>query len=193
MITGLFICFGAVLFLRRFELSETGVFLIDFVIGFIVVSIILGALIVIRQWNWISWICDRLYEKGILRSLLKSGRLHVRLFENLIFGFYRKYPGRFFPLCFLQVLFHSLGVLEVWFILSRISQAFPQFSTAFFLESTSRLITIVFKLIPFLIGVDEAGAEFITEALAIGAGIGVTLAIIRKGRILFLGGSRNDF
>ncbi len=49
----------------------------------------------------------------------------------------------------------------------------------------SRLITIVFKLIPFLIGVDEAGARFVTEILALGAGVGVTLAIIRKGRILF--------
>ena len=47
------------------------------------------------------------------------------------------------------------------------------------------MITIVFKLIPFVIGVDEAGAQYITDTLAIGAGIGVTLAIIRKGRILF--------
>ena len=49
----------------------------------------------------------------------------------------------------------------------------------------SRLITIVFKLIPFVIGVDEAGAQFVGETVAIGAGIGVTLAVIRKGRILF--------
>jgi hypothetical protein len=43
----------------------------------------------------------------------------------------------------------------------------------------------VFKLVPFLIGVDEAGAQFVGETVALGAGIGVTLAIIRKGRILF--------
>ncbi|MDQ3063902.1 MAG: hypothetical protein M3R14_13735, partial [Acidobacteriota bacterium] len=46
-------------------------------------------------------------------------------------------------------------------------------------------ITIVFKLVPFLVGIDEAGAQFITETLALGAAVGVTLAIIRKGRILF--------
>jgi hypothetical protein len=39
--------------------------------------------------------------------------------------------------------------------------------------------------VPFLIGVDEAGAQFVAETVAIGASIGVTLAIIRKGRILF--------
>ena len=67
----------------------------------------------------------------------------------------------------------------------KVSEAYPTLLTAFLLESVSRLITIVFKLIPFVIGVDEAGAQFVTETLAIGAGIGVTLAIIRKGRILF--------
>jgi hypothetical protein len=61
----------------------------------------------------------------------------------------------------------------------------PDLQTSFLLESVSRIITIVFKLIPFVIGVDEAGAQFVTETLAIGASIGVTLAVIRKGRILF--------
>jgi hypothetical protein len=85
-------------------------------------------------------------------------------------------------------LFHSLGIFEVWFIISRISEAIPAFSTAFFLESMSRLVTIVFKLIPFLVGVDEAGAEFIVETLAVGTGIGVTMAIVRKGRTIFYAG-----
>jgi hypothetical protein len=39
--------------------------------------------------------------------------------------------------------------------------------------------------VPFLIGVDEAGAQFVAENLALVAGIGVTLAIVRKGKLLF--------
>ncbi len=81
--------------------------------------------------------------------------------------------------------YHLIGILEVWFVLSRISDAFPSLYSSFLLESISRLITIVFKLIPFLIGVDEVGAQFVAETLALGAGVGVTLAIVRKGRILF--------
>jgi hypothetical protein len=185
LVTGLFICFGAFAFLRQFQLDPTFVYLIDFIIGFIILSIIVGVLMVVRQWHWASSICESLYKRGVLTRILDSGRLQVRLFENLIYGFYRKHPRRFFPILLLQIAFHSLGILEVWFILTRINETFPQFSTAFFLESMSRLITILFKLIPFLVGVDEAGAEFIVETLAIGAGIGVTLAIIRKGRILF--------
>jgi hypothetical protein len=108
----------------------------------------------------------------------------VRLFENLIYGFYRRYPNRFLPICLIEATFHLLGVFEVWFILNRISEN-ASLLNAFLLESVSRLITIVFKLVPFLIGVDEAGAQFVAETVAAGVGIGVTLAIIRKGRILF--------
>lgn len=188
LVTGTFICFGAFAFLRQFQLEPSFVYLIDFIIIFIIFCISLGILIVVRQWHWASSICEWLYNRGILKSILKSGRLQVRLFENLIYGFYRKYPKRFFPLCILQIVFHLLGIFEVWYILSRISEIFPTFSTAFFLESMSRLITIVFKLIPFLVGVDEAGAEFIVETLAVGTGIGVTMAIIRKGRTIVWAG-----
>lgn len=184
-VTGLFISIGAFAFLRRFELDPGLIYLIDFIIAFIVFCILLGALMIVRQWHWASSICEWLFNRGILTSILDSGRLQVRLFENFIYGFYRKYPKKFFPLCLLQVLFHTLGVFEVWFILTKIGETIPAFSSAFFLESMSRLITIVFKLIPFLVGVDEAGAEFIVENLAIATGIGVTLAIIRKGRTIF--------
>ncbi len=47
------------------------------------------------------------------------------------------------------------------------------------------MITILFKLIPFVIGVDEAGAQFVGETVALAAGIGVTMAVIRKGRVIF--------
>ncbi|MEZ5345430.1 MAG: lysylphosphatidylglycerol synthase domain-containing protein [Pyrinomonadaceae bacterium] len=182
--TGLFICLGAFAFLRRFELPETYIVFIDLLILLIILSMMFGILMVVRQWHWMSGICNWLFRKGVLKSILERGRVQVRLFEDLIFGFYRKYPRRFFPITILEVLFHFLGIVEVWFILSRLSSVIPEISTAFYLETISRLITILFKLVPFVVGVDEAGSGFITETLAIGAGIGVTLAIVRKGRII---------
>lgn len=184
-VTSILIIFGAFSFLRTFELEQGWIITIDVLIGVLIFLLFLGILMVIRQWHFASSFCEWLYNRHIGRSFLESGRLQVRLFENLIYGFYRRYPKRFLPIILLQVAFHALGVLEVWFILSKLSEAIPSLFTAFLLESVSRLITIVFKLIPFVIGVDEAGAQFVTETLAIGAGIGVTLAIIRKGRILF--------
>ena len=185
LVTSIFLILGALTFIRSFHLDDAWIATIDVIIGVMGVLIVLGVLMVIRQWHFASEICEWLYQKGIGRRFLENGRLEVRLFENLIYGFYRRYPKRFIPICLLETGFHLLGILEGWFILSRISEASPEFLTAFLLESVSRLITIVFKLVPFLIGVDEAGAQFVTETLALGAGVGIAIAIIRKGRILF--------
>jgi hypothetical protein len=185
LVTGLFIAFGAFAFLRNFELPSVWVLTIDALIFFVLFLIAFGVLMVIRQWHLLSSLCNWFYNRHVGRRILEDGRRQVRLFEDLIFGFYRENPRRFLPIFFIQIVFHALGVLEVLFILSRLSETVPTFYGAFLLESVSRLITIVFKLVPFLIGVDEAGAQFVAETLALAAGIGVTLAIIRKGRILF--------
>ncbi len=181
--TSLFLIGGAFTLLRTFTLDEGWVWTIDVLIIAILVVLSFLVLLVVRQWHFASETCEWLYSKGIATGLLEHGRLQVRLFENFIYGFYRRYPKRFIPICLIEAVFHLLGILEVWFILERISS--PNLLSAFLLESVSRLITIVFKLIPFLIGVDEAGAQFIAETVAMTAGIGVTLALIRKGRILF--------
>lgn len=185
IVTGLFIILGAVNFLRNFDLPEGWIFSIDVFIAAIFILIFFIILMVLRQWHFASEICEKLYERGIGTRFLENGRMQVRLFENLIYGFYRRYPRRFLPIILLQVAFHSLGIIEAWFILSRISEQIISFYTAFLLESVNRVTLTLFKLVPFLVGVDEAGAQFVTETLALGAGVGVTLAIIRKGRVLF--------
>ncbi len=185
LITGLFIAFGAFAFLRSFDLAEGWVWTIDFLVAVIFLLILVGVLMVARRWHWASSLCEWLYNRGFGKKFLERGRGQVREFENLIYGFYREYPRRFAPIILMQIAYHAVGVFEVWFILSRIASAGANVYTAFLLESISRLITIVFKLIPFLVGVDEAGARFVTETLGLGAGVGISLAIIRKGRILF--------
>lgn len=184
-VTSLFIIAGAIAFVFNYQ-DETGwawtIYLLIFGIfaflGFIF-------LMILRQWHLASRTCEWIYDKGFLRGILENGRLHVRLFENLIFSFYRQYPQRFAPITFFQVLYHALGIAEVWFILSKISAVMPTFYSSFLLESVSRVVTIAFKLIPFAIGVDEASSQFISENLELGIAVGVTIAIIRKGRTLF--------
>jgi hypothetical protein len=185
LITSLFLVAGAFTLLRTFDLDEGWVATIDVVIAVVCVVLCLGIVMVVRQWHIASELCEWLYQRGIGKRILENGRLDVRLFENLIYGFYRRYPQRFIPICLLELSFHILGVFEGWYILSRLLTVVPNFLTAFLLESVSRLITIVFKLVPLVVGVDEAGARFVTKTLAIGAGVGITVALIRKARILF--------
>jgi len=185
LITGFFLMIGAILLLATTTVDASLVVTLNVMIGTLIVLIALGLLMVIRQWHFASWLCNWVYSIGLLRGFLNHGRHEVRRFEDLIYGFYRKYPGRFVPICLLEGSFHILGVMEAWFILSRIDSSLPGLTTAFLLESVSRLLTVLFKMIPFNIGVDEAGAQFVGDAIALAAGVGVTLAIIRKGRIVF--------
>lgn len=182
--TSIFLMLGALTFARNFQLDDGWRISIDVLIGVLVVLLVLGIVMVVKQWHFASETCEWLYRRGILTGILEHGRSEVRLFENLIYGFYRRHPKRFLPICLAEATFHILGVLEVWFVLGRLSET-ALLLNAFLLESVSRLITILFKLVPFVVGVDEAGAQFVGETVAAGVGIGITLAIIRKGRILF--------
>ena len=183
--TSVLLILGALTFVRTFDIDPTVAIGIDILIGLMVAGLIFLILMVVRQWHFASETCEWLYQKGFLKGILENGRLHVRLFENFVYGFYRRHPNRFVPILLLEASFHLLGIFEVFFILSRITDGGALFLNAFLLESVNRLISIVFKLIPFLLGVDEAGAQMVAETLAIGAGVGVTIAIIRKGRMLF--------
>ncbi len=188
LITSLFIISGATAFLVNYGTESNWIWTVYALIVIILALLILGSLMILRRWHWASGICSWIYEKGFLRQYLKHGRIHVKLFENLIYGFYRRHPHRFAPIILCQILYHAIGIAEVWFILSRISDAVPTFYQAFLLESVSRVVTIIFKLIPFAIGVDEASSQFISENLLLGVAVGVTIAILRKGRILFWAG-----
>ena len=185
IVTGIFIVFGAFAFLRSFQLEEGWIISIDILIGAIFALTVFASVVIVRQLHLLSNLSEWLYNRHIGRRILKKGRSQIRLFENLIFAFYREYPRRFLPIIMLQITYHLLGIFEVWFVLTRISAVSASVYTAFLLESMSRVITIVFKLIPFQFGVDEAGAQFVSETLALGLVTGATLTIIRKVRTLF--------
>ena len=183
--TGFFLVAGGMVALRVLALDERLALTVDAAIAIVVILMIFGVVALVRQWHFASELCEWVYQKGFFRRVLERGRFDVRLFENLLYGFYRRYPKRFVPICLLETAYHLIGIVEVWYILSRLTGSYASPVTSFLLESISRMIIVLFKLIPFVIGVDEAGAQFIGSFFALAAGVGLTLAIIRKGRILF--------
>ena len=128
LVTGLFVTFGAFAFLRNFDLPGVWVLMIDALIFLVLFLIFFALTMVIRQWHILSSLCNWFYNRHFFRGVLEEGRGQVRLFEDLIYGFYRKYPKRFLPIFLIQVVFHALGVTEVLFVLSRISDAIPSFT-----------------------------------------------------------------
>lgn len=179
-ITGLYIALAAIALILNFKLPEFWFWVSSLLIFIVAILIIAGVFMIVRQWHFASAIAEWIYQKGFLRKWLETGREDVKSFENRIYGFYRHQAKRFLPISLLQVLFHALGILEVWLILSFIGDVAPSLFSAFLLESVSRIIVVIFKLVPFVLGVDEAAAQFITDTLKLGAGIGITLAIVRK-------------
>jgi hypothetical protein len=55
---------------------------------------------------------------------------------------------------------------------------------AFVLEATGRFIVVVFKFVPYRLGVDEAGTALVARALTLDPTVGVALALVRRIRIL---------
>ena len=60
---------------------------------------------------------------------------------------------------------------------------------AFILEAVNRILNIVFAFVPAMVGVDEAGTGLLANVLGLGTTAGITLAIVRKARMLVWIGS----
>lgn len=86
-----------------------------------------------------------------------------------------------------EVTFHIAAVAEVWLVLRLLPAASGATLTdAFLLESAGRFVTIAFKFIPYRLGIDEAGSGAVAQVIGIGPAAGVTLALVRRLRILVL-------
>ncbi len=82
--------------------------------------------------------------------------------------------------------FHALSMLENYLTLYWImGDVRPTVSQAIVFESLNRVLTIVFKFVPFRVGVDEAASAQLALLLGIPPVIAVTLAVVRKVRNLF--------
>ena len=158
-------------------------------IGTLVVIILivpLGYLVIRRQWKFLSGGMSVLHSHGLGRAWLEKSIPRARTLEDRIYGFYERNGSRLLGIFALEMCFHLAGVLEIyttlWFISSIVA---PTLLTAFILESVNRVINIVFKFIPFRLGIDEAGTGMLAKALGFTQAIGAALAIVRKSRDLF--------
>lgn len=98
----------------------------------------------------------------------------------------RDHPGRLARVFGLQLLFHVLAVVEGFLTLEWLmGQRGPTLVQAIVFETVNRLTLVVFKFVPFRIGIDEASSGAIASVLLVTPATGVALAIVRKVRGLF--------
>jgi hypothetical protein len=127
----------------------------------------------------LAWVADR----GILSQAIGPRLAAVREAEDLIHRFSDRGARRLARVALLDAIYHASAIAEVYVTLLLL--ALPvTLLTAFILEYVNRVITVAFKFMPMRLGVDEAGSGLAAGLLHLGAANGVTLAIIRKGRVL---------
>ena len=143
--------------------------------------------------HWSIWSDTRVVSAGLswlaghgiaVRVLARAAALAREAEERL----QRDYPrewGRLLVVAALELSFHVLAILEVALVLGLISDRPVTLMDAFVLEAANRFINVVFKVVPMRLGVDEAGTAMVADLLAYGTTVGVTMAIVRKSRMLF--------
>jgi hypothetical protein len=116
-------------------------------------------------------------------ALLRSPRF-VPL-KNEIRRFATDHPWRLARVFSLQMAFHAMAVVETLLTLQWLGSGSPTALQAIVFETVNRLTTVAFKFVPFRIGVDEAISGAVAPVIAVTAAAGVTLAVVRKARMLF--------
>lgn len=138
--------------------------------------------------GWVLWTRPAVISRALRGPLGRSPALAARVnrlhgLEQQIYTFASRRRAVVAPIVTAELLFHALGVVEAHITLWLIVGAPPPLLTSFILESTNRLITVVFKFIPMQFGVGEAASGFFTNLLGLGYPPGVTLSLVRKARM----------
>jgi len=109
----------------------------------------------------------------------------MREVESQIYAVPQWPIGRIAHVAIWEIAFHIAAVAEVWVVLAAL---IPDVTVAeaFLLESAGRFVTVVFKFVPYRLGIDEAGSGAVAAVLGLSPAIGVTLALVRRLRIMIL-------
>jgi multisubunit Na+/H+ antiporter MnhF subunit len=138
-------------------------------------SVLGGSLVATVAATWIVLARVRLLSRVFQRA---------RSIEDRVFALTSVHPERLAPIAVLEALYHAAAVFEIWYAVALITGHAPTLLTAFVLEYVNRTITVLFQFVPMWIGVDEAGTGLLTAVLRLGPATGVSLALVRKARIL---------
>ena len=145
-----------------------------------------GTLLLFALALWMLWRQPALISRAL--GLAPPLRRHAERFEAIetqIYTFASRHRSALPGLAAAEMGFHALGVTEIYLTLWVLNGTAPALMTAFILETANRLVTVVFKIVPLRLGVDEAATAYVSQLLGLGTRPGLSMAIIRKVRMLF--------
>lgn len=135
---------------------------------------------------WMLWRQPALVSRALgLAPPLRRHAGRIESIEAQIYSFASRHRKALPALAAAEISFHALGVSEIYLTLWVLMEAPPPLMTAFILETANRLVTVVFKVVPLRLGVDEAASTYVAQLLGLSPRLGLAMAIIRKLRMLF--------
>jgi Lysylphosphatidylglycerol synthase TM region len=153
-------------------------------------ALVAGAAVVVAVLQSLRTTIGRPLVRNRLAAISSQGTswtalARVRRAMNVLLGFGSRRPEHLLPIARHEAFYQVLAVAEVYVTLWFINGRAPTVASAIVLETVGRLITIAFQALPMRVGVDEAGAAIFAGQLHLPTATGVTLALVRKLRLLF--------
>jgi len=175
---------GTWLFFRRAEVPPTLQYVAQVIVVNVAVIGIIGLWLARSQPAILSKLTP-LVTRLAGRSAVPADA--VREVESRIYGVLQWPIARIGRAVGWEAAFHVAAVAEVWLVLRLLpGGSRTTLIDAFLMESAGRFVTIAFKFIPYRLGIDEAGSGAVAQALGLNPVTGVTLALVRRLRIIFL-------
>ena len=183
---GLMITSGALVFLHSADVSTSGRRAILATVAACLLTSVALAVVMTTRRRPLTRLLSHVAARPDRGSRLVRWTTHIATFEGRVVGFAGRESRRWWTVLGLETSYHVAAVFEVWLTLVWILpvDARPTLVQAVVLESMNRLVTVLFKVVPLRVGIDEAAAGVAADALELTSATGVTLALIRKARIL---------
>lgn len=145
-----------------------------------------GMAAILAAAAWLAW--QKPSVASAILSRVPVARLEaiverVRDFEVRTYGSVGQQAGRLNVVIACEATFHLLSFTEAWLTLWLLTGTSLPIE-AFVLDTFSRVSNIVFRLIPFRLGVDQFGSDLVARAIGLRGGIGTTMSLVRTGRVL---------
>jgi hypothetical protein len=175
---------GAAALLLSFPLPRPLAIICMFVLIVTPLLTVIVAWIAATRRRVVSGAIEWLARHQLAANYLSKRLPEIRQTGDRIVGFVERRPGAVGPLILLEASYHAAAVAEIWFVLGLITGVQPGVLIALVLEAVNRTITTAFQFVPMWLGVDEAGTSMVTSAVNLGPAVGVSLALVRKARVV---------
>jgi hypothetical protein len=135
---------------------------------------------------WMLWRQPALISRALGNvPPLRKHADRIKQMEEEIYTFTSRHRHALPGLAAAEIGFHVLGVAEMYLTLWLLGVSSPLLLYAFLFETANRLITVVFKVVPWRLGVDEVGTAWFAVLIGLTNTTGTAMAILRKARMLF--------